>query len=114
MKQLSTKSIGSLLKATVLAAGNVGRTSERHLQRVLQRHDRKGELRAAILGVNPLEFRSLQKRHTFEEIIKLYGFKGQSEFLTALLGKLRAELLQRGWSRQRIDLLMQQTAPVAV
>jgi len=104
MKQLSTKSIGSLLAATATAIGDVGRRAgERHLERVLRRHDRKGELRANIFGISPLEFRELQRRYTFDEMIKLYGFKSQSEFRLALLGKLRAELLQRGWSRQKID-----------
>jgi hypothetical protein len=55
------------------------------------------------LGISPLEFRELHKKQSFEEIIKHYGFNNVRSFRLALLGKLRAELLQRGWTRQRID-----------
>lgn len=104
MKQLSTKSIASLLAATSGAIRDAGRrTEERHLDRILRRHDRKGELRAGILGITSLEFRGLQKKHSFDEIIKSRGFRGRREFWVALVGRLRAELLQRGWSRQRIE-----------
>lgn len=107
MKQLSTKSIGSLLTATSSAIGNVGRMSaEKHLDRILRRHDRKGELRAAILGVSPIEFRLMLKRSSFEEVIKRHGFRGLDEFRIALMGKLKEELLHRGWSRQKIDGLV--------
>ena len=113
MKQLSTKSVGSLLVATAATIGDAGRAGQKHLDRVLRRHDRKGELRAAILGMDPLEFRSQQQRRTFDELIRLHGFRGYGEFLVALRGKLRAELLARGWSRQRIDLYMTQNRVLA-
>lgn len=104
MKRLSTKAISSLLKMTASMRQNVERrTDERHFERLLRRHDRKGELRAGILGIDAPMFRELQRRATFDEIIRLYGFKTQREFRVALIGKLRGELLQRGWSRRRID-----------
>lgn len=104
MKQLSTKSIGSLLGAIAATIGDAGkRVSDKHLERMLQRHDRKGELRAGILGMTPYEFRDAHRHHSFDSVIRLHGFKNRDEFRLALRGKLRAELLQRGWSRQKID-----------
>lgn len=90
--------------ATSQAIRDAGeRARERHLDRILRRHDRKGELRAAILGVTPLEFRDMLKRRPFDEILKNHGFKSHDEFRVAMMGKLRAELLQRGWSRRKIE-----------
>lgn len=104
MKQLSTKSIGSLLAATAVAIKGAGmRAGEKQLERILQRHDRKGELRAGILGMAPLDFRSALKKQSFDEVIRQRGFKTRQEFMVALRGRLRSELLQRGWSRQRIN-----------
>ena len=114
MKRLSTKAISSLLKVTVNARQNVGQhAEERHFERLLRRHDRKGELRAGILGIDAMVFRELQRRVAFDEIIHLYGFKTQYEFKVALIGKLRDELLRRGWSSRRIDAFAA-SSPVAV
>lgn len=104
MKQLSTKTLESLLVATVKAIkSNDQKAAIRHLDRVLRRHDRKGELRASLLGLKPMEFKAIQKQRPFDDIIKLYGFKKRQDFSLALIGKIRSELLYRGWSRQRID-----------
>ena len=104
MKQLSTKTLESLLVATVNATKDSKATvAMKHLERVLRRHDRKGELRAGILGMDPATFREMQKQYGFDEVIKKYGFKERQDFCLALFGKLRSELLYRGWSRQRID-----------
>lgn len=104
MKQLSTKSVGSLLIATAIAIGGHGkRAADRHLERVLQRHDRKGDLRADILGMSALDFRDAQRHRSFDDIVRARGFRGREEFMIALRGRLRAELQQRGWSRQRIN-----------
>ena len=114
MKQLSTKSIGSLLAATAAATRDVGRrATDKHLERLLKRHDRKGELRASILGMSAPEFRDELRRHSFEEMIRLRGFKGKTEFMTALRGRLRDELYHRGWSRQRINEYIDQKMLVA-
>lgn len=105
--KLTTKAIASLLLATAAAVvPHVGRKPEdkqSQLDRSLQRHDRKGELRATILGMSPLEFREQHKKQVFEEIIRQRGFKNEAAFRLALFGKLRDELLHRGWSRQKID-----------
>lgn len=104
MKQLSTKCIGSLLAAIAAATRDVGRRAdEKQLDRALRRHDRKGELRATILGISAPQFRDELRRHSFEEVIKLRGFRGKTDFMIALTGMLRNELLSRGWSRQRIN-----------
>ncbi len=80
-----------------------GRKRESQFDRILQRHDRKGEIRADILGISPLEFRELHKKQPFEEIIKRHGFSDIRSFRLALLGKLRSELIHRGWTRRKID-----------
>lgn len=104
MKQLSTKTLESLLVATMkVTSGTQAKAAMKHLDRALRRHDRKGELRAGILGIGVAEFRELQKKSHFDEIIKHGGFKERQDFCLALIGKLRSELLYRGWSRQRID-----------
>ena len=104
MKQLSTKSIGSLLAATAAATRDAGRrATDKHLERLLKRHDRKGELRASILGISAQQFRDELRRRSFEEMIRLRGFKGKAEFMLALRGRLRDELHHRGWSSQRIN-----------
>lgn len=104
MKQLSTKTLESLLVATIKATtSSQVKVAMRHLDRALRRHDRKGELRAGILGIDVAQFKELQKKSHFDEIIKQGGFKERQDFCLALIGKLRSELLYRGWSRQRID-----------
>lgn len=109
--KLSTKSLSSLLLTTGSMMASMSRkardTHRRHreerLERILQRHDRKGELRADLLGLSPIEFRYMQKKSSFEEIVRSRGFRNTYEFQRALFGKLREELIQRGWTRQKID-----------
>ena len=110
--RISTKTLASLLVVTAVAAAVPGISSklppgknrrESQFDRILQRHDRKGELRAEILGMTPHSFRALRGRTSFEEIAKQRGFKDARAFRMALLGKLKNELHHRGWSSQRID-----------
>lgn len=105
--KLTTKTIASLLLVTAATlVPHVGRKpqdKQSKLDRILQRHDRKGELRATILGMSPIEFRDQHKKQSFEEIIRQHGFKNEAAFRVALFGKLRDELLRRGWSRQKIE-----------
>ncbi len=110
MKRLSTKSISSMLVATATVIGDVGKlAAERHFERMLRKHDRKGELRADLLGMTPLEFRDAVKKRSFDELLKAHGFKGRYEFTVALRGRLRDELLHRGWSRQRVNACMERS-----
>lgn len=112
--RISTKTLASLLLVTAVAMAVPGisskvpgrRRSGSKFDRLLQRHDRKGEIRAEILGLNPLDFRTMQKKMTFDEIIRQHGFANSKAFRTALLGRLRNELRQRGWTNRKIDHFM--------
>lgn len=109
--KLSTKTIASLLVATTIAAAMPGLSRvtiskhrrESQFDRLLQRHDRKGELRAELLGLSSHEFRQLARTMSLEEIIATSGIDSARTFRIALAGKLREELRCRGWSRTRID-----------
>ncbi|HMI08947.1 MAG TPA: hypothetical protein VK497_00935 [Candidatus Saccharimonadales bacterium] len=109
--RLSTKTLASLLLVTAVAATVPGITKipgrkRRHgsqFDRLLQRHDRKGDLRAEILGISAADFRAKQKKHSFDEITRASGFSSPRAFRLALLGKLKEELHQKGWSSGRID-----------
>src|SRR5687768_14918616 len=109
--RISTKTLASLMIVTAVAAAvpgiskvpTVWRRRQSQFDRLLQRHDRKGELRAEILGMSPLAFRSLQKKVSFEDIARRSGFPTARAFRLALLGKLKNELHQRGWNSRKID-----------
>jgi hypothetical protein len=109
--RISTKTLASLLLVTAVMSAapgigrrqNVQRRQETQFDRILQRHDRKGELRAEVLGVNTLAFREMHKKMTFAQIVRRSGFASERAFRLALLGKLKGELRQRGWTTQRID-----------
>lgn len=113
--RISTKTVASLWLVTAVAAAMPGISSKmpgvkrRHMSqfdRLLQRHDRKGEIRAEILGLNPLAFRDMQKKMSFDEIIKRHGFANARAFRLALLGRLRNELRYRGWTNRKIENYM--------
>lgn len=112
--RMSTKTLTSLLVVTAVAAAvpGIGRMPGRKMRqesqfdRLLQRHDRKGELRAEVLGIRPLDFRDQQKHLSFDEIARRRGFETPRAFRIALLGKLKNELHQRGWSNTRIQRFM--------
>lgn len=109
--KLSTKTLTSLMLVTTVAAALPGasralpRQSQKQskFDRILQHHDRKGELRADVLGTDPLTFRSQMRQANFATIIRRYGFRDERAFRLALLGKLKDELRTRGWSKQRVD-----------
>ncbi len=110
MKKLSTKTIATLLVATAAAIPAPGistvfdprKNRQSQFDRLLQRHDRKGEIRADILGVTPYEFKKLSRQMSFDEIIRSQGMTKRI-FRIALLGALRNELRQRGWTSTKID-----------
>lgn len=80
---------------------------ESKFDRILQHHDRKGELRAEVLGIDPMTFRGLLRQTSFPTIIRRYGFRDERAFRFALLGKLKDELRSRGWSARRVDAYVQ-------
>lgn len=111
--RISTKTVASLLLVTAVAAAVPGVTGkmpgrkrfrqESQFDRLLQRHDRKGELRAEVLGMDVRTFREKMRHKTLEEVARQRGFKTVREFRIALLGKLKHELRLRGWSLKKIE-----------
>jgi len=116
--RISTKTVASLLIITTVAAAVPGVSGkipgrqrfrrESQFDRLLQRHDRKGELRAEILGMDAHTFRAQLKQVSLETIARQRGFKTVKEFRIALLGRLKDELHRRGWSFRRIERYMVQ------
>lgn len=112
--RISTKTLATLLVVTAVAAAVPGisripgskRRHESQFDRLLQHHDRKGELRSSVLGLEPIEFRSLQSRMSFDEIARSKGFATQRAFRIALMGKIKEELHLRGWKSGRIEEYM--------
>jgi hypothetical protein len=117
--KLSTKTVARLMVVTAVAAAVPGlsqitipkKRRESQFDKLLMAHDRKGELRAEILGVTPHEFKQMSKTMTFEQVVQQCGFYSKRDFRIALLGYLRNELLQRGWTRTRIDTYVMLRAP---
>ena len=108
--RLPIKTVASLLLVTAVAAAVPGisklpggKRQESKFDRLLQRHDRKGELRASVLGLDAATFRTMQRRMKFETIIRRQGFSSVRAFRLALFGKLKNELHGRGWSNKQIE-----------
>jgi hypothetical protein len=110
--KIATKALATLLIVTVMTTGiatsvsaapvgNVG--SELKLERLQQHHDRKLELRASILGMSAEDLRDELKEKTFDQILKKHGFKDRHAFHKAMAGKLKDELMRRGWSEKKIE-----------
>ncbi|MGB2787239.1 MAG: hypothetical protein WBB94_02545 [Candidatus Saccharimonadaceae bacterium] len=110
--KLSNKSLASLMVATAAAAAMPGasqaltRHKESQFDRLLQRHDRKFEIRGGVLGLEPIVLRDRLKRHSFEEIARQSGLRNTRQFRLALLGYLKNELYSRGWSATKINSLI--------
>lgn len=107
---LTTKTIASLVVATtfaVIAPGSTRYTSIRHrnesrFDKMMAKHDRKGEIRAEILNISAPELRRSLKDYSFDEITKKAGMTKRT-FRLALLAYFRNELKARGWTSSRID-----------
>lgn len=105
--KLATNTLESLLAATSAALHGARRPEKiQKLERILRRHDRKGELRARILAMTPQHFKQMSRRFSFEQLVHQAGFSDVDGFCHALMGKLREELHLRGWSRARIERLV--------
>jgi hypothetical protein len=78
----------------------------RQVERVQQHHDRKMELRAAVLGITADELRQELKQKSFEKILKEHGFSTKESFLVALQGKIKDELKHRGLSDEQIGKIL--------
>lgn len=109
--KLPTKTITSLLVVTAVAAAvpgisQIGRRRQKavsQFDRLIQRHDRKGELRAEVLNMTPEVFRDAMRRMPFDRICRQAGFATVRAYRLALLGRLRYELHHRGWTAQQIN-----------
>ena len=113
--RIATKTLTSLLVVTAVAVRLPGRhhnsSHKSQFDRLLQRHDRKAELRAEVLGTDPLTFRSLQKKYPIEQLIRLFGFHDMRTYRLALHGKIKAELHARGWSARKIEQFVALRSP---
>jgi hypothetical protein len=78
------------------------------LERIYQHHDRKHELRASVLGIDPVELRrELKTAVPFETILKRHGFKDRLSYYIALTGRIKTELRERGWSERKFEECIQ-------
>lgn len=101
MLTLSTAQVG------VAASSRSSKQREdRQLERMYRHHDKKMELRASVLGISADELREKLKSQSFEQVIKQSGFKDRKSFHTALIGKMKEELKNRGWDESRISEFM--------
>lgn len=112
--KMSTKTIASLMVVTAVASAMPGASQlgvprqrrKSQFDKLLAIHDRKGELRAEILGISALTFRQMSRTRSFAQIVRECGIGSTRAFRLALFGRLRDELLRRGWSRAKIDAYM--------
>lgn len=105
--KLKTKSLLSSLVASIVNAAPGGHAiatqrNEQRYEKILEKHDRKGELRASVLGINSLDFRNKERKQSLSAIVKSYGFSDEKAFYRALIAKIHEELRRRGWTQQRI------------
>ena len=77
--------------------------SGKRLGKVLNRHDKKMEIRASVLGISADELKQELQTKPFDSVIKHYGFKNIDAFQKALVGKLKDELKHRGWTDRKIN-----------
>lgn len=115
--KIATKALASIMLVAMLSLSAVNiagaasdseitKSSERKLERIYKRHDRKMELRASVLGISQDELREQLKTKSFDTILKQHGFRDRAAFHTALTGKLREELKRRGWSDEKIEHML--------
>jgi len=106
--KIATKSLLSALIAAIINArigvySTIPQRRERRYRRILEKHDRKGELRASVLGIDSIDFRHKERQHSLSEIVQSYGFTDERAFYRALTSKIHEELRLRGWTAKRIQ-----------
>lgn len=104
--KLSTKSLATLLSVAMSPAMRGETARERQfarMERILQKHDRKGELKASVLGIDPVELRTKERKRSLRDIIRSSGFRDENGYRIALIGKIKYELHQRGWTSRKIS-----------
>lgn len=105
--KLATKSLLSALTAAIVNAAPgisqvVSQRKARRYERILEKYDRKGELRAAVLGITSVDFRAQERKRSLAEIVKVHGFSDEKAFYRAVIAKIHDELHARGWTWRRI------------
>lgn len=114
--KIATKALLTMVVIAMLALGSVPVSAlgsnqvtgvSRQLDRLQQRHDRKLELRADLLGMSPSQLKDQLKVKSFNQILKEHGFNNRQAYYKALLGKVKEELAARGWSDKKIQNLLQ-------
>lgn len=100
-------SLTSVNVAALSAATEANKANIKRLERLYQRHDRKLELRASVLGISPVELREQLRAKSLDVVVKKYGFRDRAAYYVALTGKLKNELRRRGWSERKLEVLVQ-------
>lgn len=93
--------------AAIGAAAKSDKANIKRLERLYQRHDRKLEIRASVLGISPAELREQLRAKSLDVVVKKYGFRDRATYYVALTGKLKDELRKRGWSERKFEVLVQ-------
>lgn len=118
MKKIATNTLATLVLIGIISLSSVnaaalerrslsGAKQLRQLERVYQRHDRKHELRASVLGISADELREQLRERSLDVVVKKYGFKDRLAFYVAVTGKLKDELYKRGWTERKIEQFVQ-------
>lgn len=105
--KIATRSLLSALIAAIVNARQgthriASRRKEQRYRRILEKHDRKGELRASVLGIDSIDFRHKERQYPLSQIVQSYGFVDEHAFYGALTAKIHEELRLRGWTTRRI------------
>jgi len=100
-------SLSPVNMAALDTAARQDKANIKRLERLYQRHDRKLEIRASVLGISPAELREQLKAKSLDVVVKRYGFRDRAAYYVALTGKLKDELRKRGWSERKFEVLVQ-------
>lgn len=100
-------SLSPVNMAALSNAAGGDKANMKRLERLYQRHDRKLEIRASVLGISPAELREQLKAKSLDVVVKKYGFRDRAAYYVALTGKLKDELRKRGWSERKLEVLVQ-------
>lgn len=104
---IGVMSLSPVNMAALSATSRTDKANMKKLERLYQRHDRKLELRASILGITPEELREQLKAKSLDVVVKKYGFRDRAAYYVALTGKLKDELRKRGWSERKLEVFIQ-------
>lgn len=102
-KALLSSLTAALVNATPSSYQVVSQRRKRRYEKILEKQDRKGELRAAVLGVESIDFRSQGRKLSLGELVRTYGFSDEGAFYGAVAAKIHDELRRRGWTLKRIQ-----------